>query len=104
MASYVHNALKGPVKRYFPSFSIFNSFENKAIEFVAFHSNNDFYGQLQLAPPPITEEDARKGIMSLIERGLIPPAAQLTLDPSPVRNRIAPLHEPEVRHKPPQTG
>ncbi|XP_052701435.1 IQ domain-containing protein H-like isoform X2 [Crassostrea angulata] len=57
----------------------------------------------QLAPPPITEEDARKGIMSLIERGLIPPAAQLTLDPSPVRNRIAPLHEPQVRHRPPQT-
>lgn len=42
--------------------------------------------------------------MSLIERGLIPPAAQLTLDPSPVRNRIAPLHEPQVRHRPPQTG
>ena len=39
MALYVHNALKGPVKRYFPSFSIFffNSFKNKTIEFVAFH-------------------------------------------------------------------
>jgi len=47
---------------------------------------------LKLAPPAITEDDARKGILSLIERGLIPPAAQLTLDPSPVKNRIAPLH------------
>lgn len=59
--------------------------------------------QLQLAPPPITEDDARKGILSLIERGLIPPAAQLTLDPSPVKNRIMLLHDPEDRNKPPCT-
>ena len=57
----------------------------------------------QLAPPPINEEDARKGILSLIERGLIPPAAQLTLDPSPVRNKIVPLHNPEEKIKPPCT-
>ncbi|XP_053405574.1 IQ domain-containing protein H-like isoform X3 [Mercenaria mercenaria] len=57
----------------------------------------------QLAPPPITEDDARKGILSLIERGLIPPAAQLTLDPSPVKNRMVPLHNPEDRNKPPCT-
>ncbi|XP_052277313.1 IQ domain-containing protein H-like isoform X2 [Dreissena polymorpha] len=57
----------------------------------------------QLAPPPITEDDARKGILSLIERGLIPPAAQLTLDPSPVKNKIMLLHDPEDRNKPPCT-
>ncbi|XP_052805677.1 IQ domain-containing protein H-like isoform X2 [Mya arenaria] len=57
----------------------------------------------QLAPPPISEDDARKGILSLIERGLIPPAAQLTLDPSPVKHRIVPLHDPEDRNKPPCT-
>ena len=59
----------------------------------------------QLAPPPINEEDARKGILSLIERGLIPPAAQLTLDPSPVKNKLVLLHNPEDRNKPPhQSG
>ncbi|XP_060582805.1 IQ domain-containing protein H-like [Ruditapes philippinarum] len=57
----------------------------------------------QLAPPPITEDDARKGILSLIERGLIPPAAQLTLDPSPVKNRMVLLHHPEDKNKPPCT-
>ena len=57
---------------------------------------------LKLAPPAISEDDARKGILSLIERGLIPPAAQLTLDPSPVKNRIATLHDPQDRSKPPQ--
>ena len=57
----------------------------------------------QLAPPPINEDDARKGILSLIERGLIPPAAQLTLDPSPVRNKMAPLHDPQDKTKPPAT-
>lgn len=44
-------------------------------------------------PPPITEEDAQKGILSLIERGLIPPAAELTLQPSPVKHHQAPLHD-----------
>ncbi|PVD19960.1 hypothetical protein C0Q70_20454 [Pomacea canaliculata] len=45
----------------------------------------------QLAPPPITENDARKGILSLLERGLIPQAAHLTLDPSPVHHRAVTL-------------
>ncbi|KAL8616663.1 hypothetical protein ACOMHN_031645 [Nucella lapillus] len=55
----------------------------------------------QLAPPPITEDDARKGIMSLIERGLIPPAAQLTLDPSPVRHKLITLHDPDNKNNRP---
>ncbi|XP_013393394.1 IQ domain-containing protein H isoform X2 [Lingula anatina] len=48
----------------------------------------------QLIPPAISEDDAKHGILSLIERGLIPPAAELTLDPSPVHHRMAPLHDP----------
>ncbi|XP_076802306.1 IQ domain-containing protein H-like isoform X2 [Clavelina lepadiformis] len=48
-----------------------------------------------LAPPSILEKDARKGILSLIERGLIPPAAELTLDPSPVHNKRVTLHHPD---------
>lgn len=52
----------------------------------------------QLAPPPIEEDDARKGILSLIERGLIPPAAQLTLDPSPVKHKTLQLHDPEDKN------
>ncbi|XP_048255584.1 IQ domain-containing protein H-like isoform X2 [Haliotis rufescens] len=55
----------------------------------------------QLAPPPINEDDAQMGILSLLERGLIPPAAQLTLDPSPVKQMVAPLHDPQDRNKPP---
>ena len=53
----------------------------------------------QLNPPPISEGDAKKGILSLIERGLIPPAAELTLDPSPVRNKMAPLHNPDSKDR-----
>ena len=52
-------------------------------------------------PPPITDDDARKGILSLIERGLIPPAAELTLEPSPVKNQTAPLHNPRDKEKVP---
>ncbi|XP_074650955.1 IQ domain-containing protein H-like isoform X2 [Tubulanus polymorphus] len=58
----------------------------------------------QLAPPAISDEDTRKGILSLLERGLIPPAAELTLDPSPVRHRTAQLHkyvEKDTRGIPP---
>ncbi|XP_067666806.1 IQ domain-containing protein H-like [Haliotis asinina] len=55
----------------------------------------------QLAPPPINENDAQMGILSLLERGLIPPAAHLTLDPSPVKQMVAPLHDPQDKNKAP---
>ncbi len=43
-------------------------------------------------PPPITETDAKRGILSLMDRGLIPPGAELTLEPSPVKHLPAALH------------
>ncbi|XP_066273015.1 IQ domain-containing protein H-like isoform X1 [Branchiostoma lanceolatum] len=58
----------------------------------------------QIPPPPIADRDARKGILSLMERGLIPPAAELTLDPSPVKHRVAPLHDPAEMFQPKKAG
>lgn len=46
----------------------------------------------QLAPPNITEADARHGILSLLERGLIPPGADLAFEPSPVKQTLAQIH------------
>jgi len=46
-----------------------------------------------LPPPPIEEKDAKKGILSLIERGLIPATAELLLDPSPVSLKKATLYD-----------
>ncbi|XP_075431499.1 IQ domain-containing protein H isoform X2 [Ascaphus truei] len=45
-----------------------------------------------LPPPPLHEKDMQKGILSLLQRGLIPPAAHLTLVPPPVLPRALPLH------------
>ena len=46
----------------------------------------------RLTPPAITEQDAKRGILSLCERGLIPPAAELTLEPSPIKQQQLFLH------------
>ncbi|XP_043350464.1 IQ domain-containing protein H isoform X3 [Dermochelys coriacea] len=56
------------------------------------------------APLPILERDARKGILNLIERRLIPPAAKITLESSPVVPKAAPLHEFHKQHKKPVVG
>uniref|UniRef100_A0A8C3S6M8 IQ motif containing H n=1 Tax=Chelydra serpentina TaxID=8475 RepID=A0A8C3S6M8_CHESE len=53
------------------------------------------------APLPILERDARKGILNLIERRLIPPAAKITLESPPVVPKAAPLHEFHKQHKKP---
>ncbi|XP_002730454.1 IQ domain-containing protein H-like [Saccoglossus kowalevskii] len=53
-----------------------------------------------IIPPAITEKDAKKGILSLLERGLIPPAAELTLDPSPVRHKMVELRDPIEKKEP----
>ncbi|KAH9508924.1 hypothetical protein Btru_048311 [Bulinus truncatus] len=52
-----------------------------------------------LAPPPVSDDDAKKGIFSLLERGLIPPAALLTFDPSPIKNKSLQLFNPEEKTK-----
>ena len=39
-----------------------------------------------------------------MERGLIPPAAELTLDPNPVRHKLVTLYHPEERKDHKGTG
>ncbi|XP_072326535.1 IQ motif-containing protein H isoform X2 [Scyliorhinus torazame] len=54
-----------------------------------------------LLPPFVSEKDAKKGILSLIERGLIPPASDLTVDPPFVQHRAAKIHDIEDKYKKP---
>nr|XP_047902166.1 IQ domain-containing protein H isoform X9 [Anser cygnoides] len=48
---------------------------------------------------PLLDEDIKKGILSLTERRLIPPAAKITLQTPPVVSKAAPLHEFHRQHK-----
>ncbi|XP_043933816.1 IQ domain-containing protein H isoform X2 [Protopterus annectens] len=48
-----------------------------------------------LLPSSLSEKDRNKGILNLLERGLIPPAAQITIDPSPLKPKAATLHSIE---------
>ncbi|KAM8972328.1 LOW QUALITY PROTEIN: IQ domain-containing protein H [Pelodytes ibericus] len=50
-----------------------------------------------LPPPPVQEKDIERGILSLLQRGLIPPAAHLTLVPPPIIPRSLPLHNTRTR-------
>ncbi|XP_066449028.1 IQ domain-containing protein H isoform X2 [Eleutherodactylus coqui] len=50
-----------------------------------------------LPPPPVHEKDMQKGILSLIHRSLIPPAARLTLIPPAIKQEPLPLHSALAR-------
>uniref|UniRef100_UPI00398EF479 IQ motif-containing protein H isoform X2 n=1 Tax=Pristiophorus japonicus TaxID=55135 RepID=UPI00398EF479 len=52
-----------------------------------------------LLPPFVSEKDARKGILSLIERGLIPPASDLILHPPALQQKAAMIHDIEEKYK-----
>ncbi|XP_009957333.1 PREDICTED: IQ domain-containing protein H, partial [Leptosomus discolor] len=51
------------------------------------------------SPLPLLEEDMTKGILSLTEQRLIPPAAKITLQTPPVVSKAAPFHEFPRQHK-----
>ncbi|XP_063781625.1 IQ domain-containing protein H isoform X2 [Pseudophryne corroboree] len=50
-----------------------------------------------LPPPPVHEKDMQKGILSLMQRGLIPPAARLTLVPPAIQPHALLLHSSTSR-------
>ncbi|XP_069766577.1 IQ motif-containing protein H isoform X2 [Narcine bancroftii] len=54
--------------------------------------------------PFVPEKDAKRGILSLTERGLIPQAARLTLDPPPIQHKMAIIHDSQEKYKKPPTA
>lgn len=48
-----------------------------------------------LIPPSISEQEAKYGLMSLMERGLIPSNAQITFDPQPISAKTIDIKEPK---------
>jgi hypothetical protein len=57
----------------------------------------DLYAQkpfpLKLVPVSIDETDTKYGLLSLLERGLVPAAARITFDPPPFAPRKVDFHE-----------
>uniref|UniRef100_A0A8C5MM00 IQ motif containing H n=1 Tax=Leptobrachium leishanense TaxID=445787 RepID=A0A8C5MM00_9ANUR len=50
-----------------------------------------------LPPPPVPDKDMQRGILSLLQRGLIPPAANISLVPPPILPRSIPLHSVKAK-------
>jgi len=46
-------------------------------------------------------DDADRGVLSLIDRGLIPQGALLSIEPSPISHQMAVLHVPHGRSEKP---
>ncbi|CAF4814552.1 unnamed protein product, partial [Rotaria magnacalcarata] len=48
-------------------------------------------------PVPLTSDDAKRGIISLVERGIIPQGAHITLEPPPIQPKKSSLNDPILR-------
>lgn len=54
---------------------------------------------IQDYPVPLTSEDAKRGIISLVERGIIPQGAHITLEPPPIQPKKSSLNDPSQRSR-----
>ncbi len=48
-------------------------------------------------PPPIDQSEAKYGLYSLLERGLIPPCARISFEPEPIVSKVINLAEKDTQ-------
>lgn len=77
--------VKSPVK---------TSLKHRTGSNIAVQSKEDMGCFEKLAPLPPSSDDARKGILHLIERKMIPASASLSILPSPIKQQKILLHNP----------